>query len=83
MRVACRAHHTAALHPCTCQSSALTLHLRLISLGPAQDKRAYKIGLDFGINLGDQVNESAALNTQTGQTCDVTGVKTKVFTLSK
>ncbi|MEW5315718.1 MAG: hypothetical protein WDW38_007126 [Sanguina aurantia] len=47
------------------------------------DKRAYKIGLDFGINLGDQVNESAALNTQTGQTCDVTGVKTKVFTLSK
>ncbi|MEW5306314.1 MAG: hypothetical protein WDW36_008785 [Sanguina aurantia] len=47
------------------------------------DKRAYKIGLDFGINLGDQVNESAALNTQTGQTCDVTGAKTKVFTLSK
>lgn len=41
-----------------------------------------KIGLDFGLNLGDKVDKSAALNTQTGQTAQ-SGHKTRSFTISK
>ncbi len=42
-----------------------------------------KIGLDFGLNLGDKVDKSAAVNTQTGQTDHSSGVKTRSFTISK
>lgn len=48
-----------------------------------KDKRAMKIGLDFGLNLGDKVDKSAAVNTQTGQTDQASGVKTRSFTISK
>ncbi|GFR42176.1 hypothetical protein Agub_g2916 [Astrephomene gubernaculifera] len=48
-----------------------------------KDKRAMKIGLDFGLNLGDKVDKSAALNTQTGQTDASSGLKTRIFTISK
>lgn len=41
-----------------------------------------KIGMDFGLSLGDKVDKSAAVNTQTGQTSD-SGSKTRSFTISK
>ncbi|KAG2489849.1 hypothetical protein HYH03_011652 [Edaphochlamys debaryana] len=47
-----------------------------------KDKRAMKIGMDFGLNLGDKVDKSAAVNTQTGQTSD-SGAKTRCFTIAK
>ncbi|KAG2440240.1 hypothetical protein HXX76_004352 [Chlamydomonas incerta] len=48
-----------------------------------KDKRAMKIGLDFGVNMGDKVDKNAVLNTQTAQTDAASGVKTRIYTLSK
>lgn len=47
-----------------------------------QENRAMKIGLDFGL-VGEKVDKSVAVNTQTGQTDSVTGQHTRSFTISK
>ncbi|MEW5302161.1 MAG: hypothetical protein WDW36_004968 [Sanguina aurantia] len=46
------------------------------------ENRAMKIGLDFGL-VGEKVDKSVAVNTQTGQTDSVTGQHTRSFTISK
>lgn len=42
-----------------------------------------KIGLDFGVSMGDKVDKNAAVNTQTAQTDAASGAKTRIYTLSK
>lgn len=42
-----------------------------------------KIGLDFGLNLGDKYDKNLALNTSGLQKDEVSGKQTKAFTVTK
>lgn len=61
--------------------ASITLIEKYGNLG-LQENRAMKIGLDFGL-VGEKVDKSVAVNTQTGQTDSVTGQHTRSFTISK
>lgn len=48
------------------------------------EKRAMKIGMDFGVDLGGKVNKNAAVDSQAGvQSTDSQSSKTQAFTISK
>lgn len=47
------------------------------------DKRAMKIGMDFGVDLGGKVNKNKAVDSQSAQKDSSTGATTQTFTISK
>lgn len=45
--------------------------------------RLQKIGLDFGLNLGDKYDKNLALNTSNLQKDESSGKQTRAFTVTK
>ncbi len=53
------------------------------ALESTQDKRAMKIGLDFGLNVGKKLNQNASVDAKSMQKKDEEGGRTRAFTVSK
>jgi hypothetical protein len=65
-------------------SNSLIAIRMLLSCAIGQDKRAMKIGIDFGLSVGKKLNQNMTVDSGTvGKNEQTGGNKTNVFTVSK